>query len=323
MPQKLTNLSRLQIQLQRQKQNRIHLFQSLRTSRVHLKKSDLFQKSLSPVKSNPFQKPMLPGQSHSDPFQIRKPLSPGQSNPFQKPVLPGLSHRDPFAKPSFPGQAQANSYQKPSNFGGLGSVVDPFQSKLETSSVIHQQQPQLQPTPLEFGISTSSVEDSNPMTAVAESTPAVPAVANPKPQDATAAKKTSKKTAAPPRESMLSRWKTKIIQSVLPIDPDATKVKAGSLKELDAYYDENLKRWIFPGEQEEANAGPQTDQGPPKATPPMQSMSLSGNNPRDGPQGPGPGALMRPVTAPPGAGVNQFRNLKKKRYVDPFATMKK
>eukprot|EP00924_Labyrinthula_sp_SR-Ha-C_P000934 snap_masked-scaffold_7-processed-gene-8.27-mRNA-1 protein AED:1.00 eAED:1.00 QI:0/-1/0/0/-1/1/1/0/739 len=69
-----------------------------------------------------------------------------------------------------------------------------------------------------------------------------------------------------PADSFLSRFKNKILHSMVPVSENAVKVSEGLGKDLDAYYDDTLKRWVFPGEESREQNEPQ-NAGPPKALP--------------------------------------------------------
>jgi len=120
-------------------------------------------------------------------------------------------------------------------------------------------------------------------------------------------------------KSSSSRWgftksfqsmKEGLIQKLVPAG-NAKIAKTG--KELDAYYDEKLKKWVFPGAEGEADGAEAAPKAPPK-------MDLS--RPASAPPGAKGGDNPAAPPGPPqfSAGANFRKGASRSRYVDPFAT---
>ena len=96
--------------------------------------------------------------------------------------------------------------------------------------------------------------------------------------------------------------------------PNAKIANVGN--KMEAYFDEDKKRWVFPGEEEEE------DQGPPLAPPTTKDVQKA-RDASGGSQPPGtPAPAADPIAslmAPPPARSIRSVSSARSRYVDPFA----
>ena len=96
--------------------------------------------------------------------------------------------------------------------------------------------------------------------------------------------------------------------------PNAKIANVGN--KMEAYFDEDKKRWVFPGEEEEE------DQGPPLAPPTTKDVQKA-RDAGGAPQPPGtPAPAADPIAslmAPPPARSIRSVSSARSRYVDPFA----
>ena len=103
----------------------------------------------------------------------------------------------------------------------------------------------------------------------------------------------------------LGKFKEKLIQSLVPLDSEGTIAHTG--KEMEAYYDEKLKRWVFPGDE---------DTGGPVGPPPPPPMKMeTTQQPTEQPTG-AIAAMMKPPQFR--ANANFKKGASRSRYVDTF-----
>mmetsp|Transcript_24937 Transcript_24937/g.32397 ORF Transcript_24937/g.32397 Transcript_24937/m.32397 type:complete len:205 (-) Transcript_24937:316-930(-) len=166
--------------------------------------------------------------------------------------------------------------------------------------------------------------------------PATPSEAKlPPKKEKSAVKNVKEKKAAKLKKSASGRswsitgWITKKMY------PDATEADIG--EEMQAYFDEKLGVWVFPGEEDKAAevaAGPPPPPtGPLESAAPAPSSAASGGPPGSASGGPpgsssgGPGAggaagaaddPLAALMAPPPSSLRSSGSSARARYVDPF-----
>uniref|UniRef100_A0A7S2AQ08 Uncharacterized protein n=1 Tax=Octactis speculum TaxID=3111310 RepID=A0A7S2AQ08_9STRA len=100
---------------------------------------------------------------------------------------------------------------------------------------------------------------------------------------------------------------------------DATRADLG--KKNEAYYDDNLKRWVFPGEDTAGDAAGSVapPPGPPMMTSSVSSPSFGSKKNDDQPSKPSESDPLAMLMAPPT--MRRAPTTVRSRYVDPFAAM--